>query len=32
MLQTIKRKLEHLIEREFLERDPDNANVYKYLA
>lgn len=30
--KVIKRKLENLIEREFLERDPDNPNVYKYLA
>jgi len=24
--------LEHLIEREYLERDPTNAGVYRYLA
>lgn len=30
--RTIKRKLEHLIEREFLERDPDDPGVYRYLA
>lgn len=28
----IKQKIENLIEREFLERDADNQNMYKYLA
>ncbi|CAD7954020.1 unnamed protein product [Amoebophrya sp. A120] len=28
----IKQRIEHLIEREFLERDEDESNVYKYLA
>ena len=28
----IKRRIEHLIEREYLERDTDKANLYKYLA
>ncbi|CAD7938152.1 unnamed protein product [Amoebophrya sp. A25] len=28
----IKQRIEHLIEREYLERDNDNANLYKYLA
>lgn len=30
--RVIKKKLENLIEREYLERDPENPNVYKYLA
>ena len=30
--KAIKQRIENLIEREFLERDPDNANLYKYLA
>lgn len=30
--QVIKRRIETLIEREYLERDPDNHNVYRYLA
>lgn len=28
----IKKRIEFLIEREYLERDPDNAAVYRYLA
>eukprot|EP01038_Epipyxis_sp_PR26KG_P011634 gene11634-15584_t len=28
----IKRRIEALIDREYLERDPDNANTYRYLA
>jgi cullin 1 len=28
----IKRRIESLIEREYLERDPDNPNTYRYLA
>ena len=28
----VKRRIESLIDREFLERDPDQTNVYKYLA
>ena len=31
-LKVIKRRLEHLIDREYLERDPANAQVYRYLA
>jgi cullin 1 len=30
--KAIKQRIENLIEREFLERDPDNPNLYKYLA
>jgi cullin 1 len=30
--KSIKQRIENLIEREFLERDPDNPNLYKYLA
>lgn len=30
--KSIKQRIENLIEREFLERDPDNQNLYKYLA
>jgi len=30
--KVIKRRIETLIEREYLERDPDNHNVYRYLA
>jgi cullin 1 len=30
--KVIKRRIENLIEREYLERDPDIANSYKYLA
>lgn len=32
VLQVIKRRIEHLIEREYLERDPDKANCYRYVA
>eukprot|EP00386_Alphamonas_edax_P010400 GDKI01033636.1.p1 GENE.GDKI01033636.1~~GDKI01033636.1.p1 ORF type:complete len:117 (+),score=38.06 GDKI01033636.1:34-351(+) len=28
----VKKRIESLIEREYLERDPENANVYNYLA
>lgn len=28
----IKQKIEHLIERDYLERDPDDKSVYRYLA
>lgn len=30
--KVIKRRIETLIEREYLERDPDNSHVYRYLA
>jgi cullin 1 len=30
--KSIKKRLEDLIQREYLERDKDNANLYKYLA
>lgn len=30
--QVIKSKIEQLIEREYLERDPDDKSVYRYLA
>lgn len=30
--QVIKRRIEHLIEREYLERDEAQPNVYKYVA
>jgi len=30
--RVIKKRIESLIEREYLERDPQNPNVYKYLA
>lgn len=29
---TIKQKIEHLIDREYLERDPDDKSIYRYLA
>jgi cullin 1 len=28
----IKRRIEALIDREYLERDQDNSNTYKYMA
>lgn len=28
----IKQKIEQLIDREYLERDPDDRSVYRYLA
>merc|ERR1719240_1398902 len=28
----IKQRIEHLIEREYLERDPQQASMYRYLA
>lgn len=28
----IKQKIEHLIERDYLERDPDDRTTYRYLA
>lgn len=28
----IKQKIEHLIDREYLERDPDDKTIYRYLA
>merc|ERR1719503_411000 len=28
----IKQRIEHLIEREYLERDPNQASMYRYLA
>lgn len=31
-LQVIKRRIEALIEREYLERDPEQPNAYRYLA
>uniref|UniRef100_K3WHJ4 Cullin family profile domain-containing protein n=2 Tax=Peronosporomycetes TaxID=3418804 RepID=K3WHJ4_GLOUD len=31
-LKVIKRRIEALIDREYLERDPDQANTYRYLA
>ena len=30
--RTIKRRIEALIDREYLERDPDSPNTYRYLA
>uniref|UniRef100_A0A7S1TYF3 Cullin family profile domain-containing protein n=1 Tax=Phaeomonas parva TaxID=124430 RepID=A0A7S1TYF3_9STRA len=30
--RTVKRRIEALIEREYLERDPDQSGVYRYLA
>jgi hypothetical protein len=32
VLQVIKRRIEALIDREYLERDADNQNTYKYMA
>ncbi|CAK9005115.1 Cullin-1 (OsCUL1) (OsCUL1-1) [Durusdinium trenchii] len=31
-ISQVKRRIEHLIDREYLERDEEEANVYKYLA
>ena len=28
----LKKRIEHLIDREFIERDPDSATRYRYLA
>lgn len=30
--KVVKRRIEHLIDREYLERDPDTPNMYRYLA
>merc|ERR1719503_426403 len=30
--KAIKQRIEHLIEREYLERDPNQASMYRYLA
>jgi cullin 1 len=30
--KVIKKRIESLIDREYLERDPDNPNTYRYLA
>ena len=30
--EVIKQRIEHLIEREYLERSPDQPNTYRYLA
>ncbi len=30
--KSVKKRIESLIDREYLERDADNANTYKYLA
>lgn len=30
--KAIKKRIEDLITRDYLERDKDNANMYKYLA
>ena len=30
--KSVKRRIEHLIDREYLERDEDESNVYRYLA
>ena len=32
LVQLIKRRIEHLIEREYLERDTTDVNLYRYLA
>lgn len=32
IMQVIKRRIEALIDREYLERDADNQNTYKYMA
>jgi hypothetical protein len=32
VLQLIKRRIESLIDREYLQRDADNQNTYKYMA
>ena len=31
-VKVIKQRIEHLIEREYLERDPNQASMYRYLA
>ena len=31
-MRLIKKQVEHLIEQEYLERDPDKASAYRYLA
>ena len=28
----LKKRIEHLIDRDFIERDPDNTTLYRYLA
>ena len=28
----LKKRIEHLIDRDFIERDPENATKYRYLA
>lgn len=28
----LKKRIEHLIDRDFIERDPENATQYRYLA
>ena len=30
--RAIKKRVEDLIDREYLQRDPDNAKLYRYLA
>ena len=30
--KVIKKRIEDLIDREYLERDKDNSNLYRYLA
>jgi hypothetical protein len=32
VLQVIKKRIEALIDREYLERDTENSNTYRYLA
>lgn len=31
-VKVIKKRIESLIDRDYLERDPDNPNTYRYLA